>query len=227
MAERWTDHRLDVVLADVGEHLDVPTAANLDPLPAVIALSSRRRRWIAVAALVLLVIAGLVVVAPARETVARWFGLRIEEIDEDEAVVTATFGEDVTALDVDAAIAAVALDPARLDGTPLGRPDAAGIPPEGGVLLAWERGETTLWVRPGDDGSIVVKRLPEGEQGVRVDGVGQTAVLFERAHVLATPSRRVAAGRVLWWLTEDQELRLESDLDAATMIAIGAALGAP
>ena len=111
--------------------------------------------------------------------------------------------------------------------TPLGRPDAAGVPPEGGVLLAWRDGATTLWVRPGDDDIVVVKKLI-GSQGYEmVDDLGDYAVLIDGGHVLDTPARRVAAGRVLWWLDDGRQWRLESELDATTMLAVGRALAGP
>ena len=118
------------------------------------------------------------------------------------------------------------LTPAAFDATSLGRPDAAGIPPEGGVLLAWRDGATTLWVRSGEDDIVVVKKLVGSGGSELIDDLGDYAVLIDDDHVLDTPARRVAAGRVLWWLDEGRQWRLESDLDAATMLAVGRALAA-
>ncbi len=126
-------------------------------------------------------------------------------------------------LDVAAAIAATDLDLGRVASSPLGAPDAAGVPPEGGVLLAWDDG-TTLWVRQVGDDITVVKRLGEEDRVDDVPGVGDYAVLIDDEHVLDTPARRVAADRVLWWIGGDREHRLESDRPAAELIEIAGAL---
>jgi len=221
MAEAWTDERLDAALGALAGALDVPGEERLvfERPPARVA----RRRWplLAAAAIILVVIA-IVAIAPARETVARWFGVTIER--DDGATARGSFADDVTPLDVDEALDRAGLDATALDGTALGRPDAAGLPPEGGVLLAWRDGTTTLWVRPGDDDVIVVKKLIGSQQAELIDGVGDYAVLIDGEHVLDTPARRVAAGRVLWWLDDGREWRLESELDAATMEAVGRSL---
>jgi hypothetical protein len=222
MAESWPDDRLDAALFALADVLDVPGDERLvmtRPTPR------NRPRWpLLVAAAVVLVVVGVVAIAPARDTVARWFGVRIER--DDGATARGSFADDVTAIDVDEAIARTGLNPAAFDATTLGRPDAAGIPPEGGVLLAWRDGATTLWVRSGDDDIIVVKKLVGSGGSELVGDLGDYAVLIGGDHVLDTPARRVAAGRVLWWLDDSRQWRLESDLDAATMLAIGRALAA-
>ena len=221
MADAWTDDRLDAALFALADVLDVPSDERL-----VVARPTARprRRWpLLVAAAVVLVVVGVVAIAPARDTVARWFGVRVER--DDGATARGSFADDVTSIDVDEAIARTGLTPAAFDATSLGRPDAAGIPPEGGVLLAWRDGTTTLWVRPGDDDITVVKKLGSGESEL-VEDLGDYAVLIDGAHVLETPARRVAAGRVLWWLDDGRQWRLESDLDAAAMLAVGRALAA-
>ncbi|MET0326106.1 MAG: hypothetical protein ABW219_12835 [Ilumatobacteraceae bacterium] len=219
MAEPWTDDRLDDALRSLADELDVP---RLDDVVLTRPTPWRRRTWLAAAAVVAVVAAGVVVVAPARETVARWFGVRIEH--DDGASATGSFADDVTALDLEAAIDSAGLEPGSFDATPLGPPSSAGTPPEGGVLLAWPEGETTLWVRAGDDDVIVVKRLIGSSRAELIPDVADYAVLVDGAHVLDTPSRRVAAGRVLWWLADGRQWRLESNLDRSTMIAIAQAL---
>ena len=179
--------------------------------------------WLAAAA-VLIVIVGVVAIRPARETVARWFGVTIEQDDGTGAAARGAFADGVAPLDVDDAIAMSGLDPQAIEATTLGRPDAAGTPPEGGVLLAWREGATTLWVRPGDDDVLLVKRLGAASRSRPVTGFADYAVLIDGPHVLETPARRVAAGRVLWWLGDNTQNRLESDLDEATLLDIGRAL---
>ena len=223
MADAWTDERLDAALFAMADVLDVPGDEGL----AIARPSARhRRRWpLLVAAAIVLLAIGVVAIAPARESVARWFGVRIER--DDGATARGSFSDDVVSIDVDDAMVRTGLDASTFDETPLGRPDAAGIPPEGGVLLAWRDGATTLWVRPGEDDIVVVKKLI-GSQGYEmVDGLGDYAVLIDGPHVLDTPARRVAAGRVLWWLDDGRQWRLESELDATTMLAVGRALAGP
>jgi len=223
MAEPWTDARLDGALYALADMLDVPGDEQLVIDRA--APARRRRRWpLLVAAAVLLVVIGVVAIAPARDTVARWFGVRIER--DDGATARGSFADDVAPLDVDDVIGRTGIEAAAFDATTLGRPDAAGIPPEGGVLLAWRAGATTLWVRPGDDDIVVVKKLIGSHGAKPIDDLGDYAVSIDGDHVLETPARRVAAGRVLWWLDDAQQWRLESELDATTMLAVGRALAA-
>jgi hypothetical protein len=222
MPEAWTDERMDAALFALADVLDVPGDERLIARPP----ARNRRRWLLLAAAaVLVVVIGVVAIAPARDTVARWFGVRIER--DDGATARGSFADDVVAIEVDDAIARTGRDATAFEQTALGRPDAAGVPPEGGVLLAWRDGATTLWVRPGEDDIVVVKKLI-GSQGYEmVDDLGDYAVLIDGAHVLDTPARRVAAGRVLWWLDDGRQWRLESELDATTMLAVGRALAGP
>jgi hypothetical protein len=221
MAEAWTDERLDAALLALGDGLDVPGDEHLVFVRPPTTL--RRRRWpLLVAAAVLLIVLAIVAIAPARETVARWFGVTIER--DDGATAQGSFADDVAPIDVDDGLDRAGLEATVFDGTALGRPDAAGVPPEGGVLLAWRDGATTLWVRPGDDDVMVVKKLIGSQQAELIDDLGDYAVLIDGDHVLDTPARRVAAGRVLWWLDDGRQWRLESELDATTMLAVGHAL---
>ena len=235
MAERWTSARMDDALTALADVLDVPDADALAPFtpdlpdtpePAAAAPRAMPQRWRRVAVLVAaaaVVLAVLVVaIPPARDTVARWFGVRVER--DDGAPATGSFTDDVAPLPVDDALTAAGLDAAALDAAGLGRPAAAAVPPEGGVLLAWDDGATTLWVRPGDDDVVVVKQVGDDAATGYVAGLGDYAVRFDGNHALDTPWRRVAAGRVLWWLDDGRQWRLESDLDATAMLAAARAL---
>jgi hypothetical protein len=104
----------------------------------------------------------------------------------------------------------------------LGRPDLLAIPPEGGVVKAWPRGRTSLWILPNDDdGGSLFKKLLTFEDSARpVAGLGDEALLIQGSHVLQTPTRRVAAGRVLLWTEDGLQYRLESDLTTRQMIEI-------
>ena len=218
MAEPWTDDRLDAALLALADQLDVPNDGGL-------AIPGPRRPgrtvWL-VAAIVVAVVAGVVAVAPAREAVARWLGVRIER--DDGASAAGSFTDGVTIIDVDTAFGVAGLDRATFEAAPLGLPDAAGTPPEGGLVLSWSDGATTLWVRAGDDDVVVVKRLIGSRPAELVSDLGDYAVLIDGGHVLDTPSRRVASGTVLWWLAGGRQWRLESQLDPATMVTMARAL---
>ena len=53
---------------------------------------------------------------------------------------------------------------------------------------------------------------------------GEAAILIDGDHVLATPARTVAAGRVLWWVVDDVEHRLETDRSRADLLDMGRTL---
>jgi hypothetical protein len=228
MSDLWSDERIDAALAEIAVHLDVPAVVTggwqtSEQRPAT-RRPMTRRPWVLVAAAVLLVLGVLAAISPVRSAVARWFGVELEIDPSADPTGLDAFIDGVRPLGVDEGLERVGLTVQRLDGSGLGRPDAAGEPPEGGVLLAWGRGDTTLWVRPGDETIGVVKKLITADQARVIDGIGDYAVLIDGAHVLETPSRRLAAGRVLWWFDDSAEHRLESDLAPAELQAIAQAL---
>jgi len=224
----WTDERMEAALAGLADELVVPTG----PLDLTPRRARRPGRWLLAAAAVAAVVALVAAVVPAgRRAVAGWLGLgrvTVERVDPGLAPPRerAGFAEDVTPLDVDAALTAAAVDAATLDVAGLGRPEAAGRPPEGGVVLAWDGGATTLWVRRPEEGddAMLVKRLTVDAVAEPVADVGEAAVLVDGAHELTTPARTVAADRVLWWIVDDVEHRLETDRPRAELVAMGRTL---
>ena len=106
--------------------------------------------------------------------------------------------------------------------TVLGAPQALAAMPEGGVLMVWADGASTLWVHRADmPAGVLVKKLIGADQPVTsLDGIGDGALAITGDHVLVTPHRTIAAGTVLLWTDGPTELRLESDLPLDTMIAI-------
>jgi hypothetical protein len=222
----WTDARLEAALAGLADELDVPD----HPLEVRRPAGPRTGRVLAAAAAVVLVVALVVAALPAgRRAVAGWLGLgrvRVERVDPDLVVPTVVFADDVTPVDVDVALADSGIPTSAFDAAGLGRPERAGRPPEGGVVLSWDGGATTLWVRraaEGGDGDIVKKLLVEAE-AEPVPAIGDAALLIEGDHVLSTPARTVAADRVLWWILDDVEHRLESDRDRGALLVIGRTL---
>ena len=214
-----------------------------DRIPAVADVRGRRRRTqqarrpvrllVAAAVLVVASVVGTVV-APVREAVAGWLGIGSTE------VVRVGVGEgdpgDLPYLGtglrpVDRATAERRLGaplPAVGDDEALGGPaQVLATPPEGGVIMAWADGATTLWVRPAEQppAETISKLLTFDDRIERVDGIGEDAAMIEGAHVLVTPQRRLAAGTVIVWVDDGFEYRIESDLGRARMEAIARSVG--
>jgi hypothetical protein len=221
VAETFSDARLEAILVSVGELLVVAVDS-----PATTHPASRWPRRLAVAAAVLVVaLVATLAVAPAREAVARWLGIgstRIERVpggDSDPSGLP-TISNALTPASVEDAEDALGETLPVVEA--LGPPEAVYMPPEGGVILSWREGSTTLWIRDPDFApEMFVKKLVEaGEPAESVAGVGDEALIVEGTHILETPHRRVAAGTVLLWVDGAEEYRLESDLDRAAMIEI-------
>ena len=224
----WSDERIEAALAGLADELVVPDG----PLDTVRPGRGHRpeRVLIGVAAAVIVLALVLSAVPAGRRAVAGWLGLgrvRVERIDPGlERPPESGFVDGVAPLDVDVALAAAGVEEPALDGAGLGRPEAAGRPPEGGVVLTWDDGATTLWVRRPDEGDDVglVKQLIADAVAEPVEGIGEAAILIEGDHVLATPARTVAADRVLWWVVDDVEHRLETDRSRADLLEMGRTL---
>ena len=231
MTELWSEARLARVLVSVGEHLDTDPAA----ATAIGSVSTtdrfrspRSRRWLAIAAAVAAVLVGATLaIAPVREAVADFLGIGstgIDVVPESEADPTGLPTIEAGLREITPAAAASRLGQALPDvaATSLGEPDRIMAMPEGGVLLAWADGATTLWIHEGlMPGDMLFKKLLDAGQAARsIDGLGDSALAVTGEHILETPSRRLKAGTVLLWTDEAIEYRLESDLDEATMLAI-------
>jgi hypothetical protein len=75
---------------------------------------------------------------------------------------------------------------------------------------------------------VFVKKLFNlQDQVTPIPRLGDLAALIEGEHVLETPARRVAAGRVLIWVADGLEYRLESDLPRAEMLKVARSVSAP
>jgi hypothetical protein len=235
MPERYTDQQLEAVLASVGRHLAVPTGS-----PEVASLPARAaaRRpghtalLVAAAVAVLVLVAGAVV-TPVREAVADWLGIgstRIERVRGPEGDPRGLPVLAAEAVPVSRAVARAQLGgvlPVVRDDR-LGTPTLSTLPREGGVVMVWPRGKTTLWVHrePGDGVTFVKKLLNIRDRVSPVPGLGELAARIEGEHVLETPARRVASGRVVIWVADGLEYRLESELPAAEMVEIARSVSA-
>ncbi|HWM18977.1 MAG TPA: hypothetical protein VNO51_04775 [Ilumatobacteraceae bacterium] len=234
MIEPWSETRLAQVLASVGEHLDIDPATATMPVAIAGRLrpSSSLRRWLAVAAaLAALVVAATLAIAPVREAVADFLGIgstSVEVVPEPEAdpVGLPTIDEGLTDLSPSAAESRLRHALPDFGATPLGEPDRIASMPEGGVLVAWSDGATTLWIHeammPTEDLSL--KLIDAGHDAEPLDGLGDAALTVTGEHILQTPFRRVRAGTVVLWTAADTEYRLESDLGLPAMLDIARAL---
>ena len=220
MADTFSDARLEEILMSVGAHLDVGAPA----APSVHRHSTWLRR-LAVAAVILiaLLVVGLAV-APVRSAVADWLGIGSTH------VVKVPGGVDTSGLPlIQERLRPVSRDEAEgvlrrplPTVAALGDPQIVVLPPEGGVLMGWTEGNTTLWVHPIDiDPELFLQKLVAvGENVEPVEGVGDAALYVEGTHILETPGRRLAARSVLLWVQDGVEYRLESDLSRDEMIDV-------
>ena len=233
MTEPWSEARLATVLVSVGEHLDTdPGTATATATEAHVFRSARSRRWLAIAAAIVAVLVGATLaITPVREAVADFLGIGstgIEVVPESEADPAGLPTIDAGLADLTTSAAESRLGQALPDVAPtsLGEPDRIMAMPEGGVLLAWADGATTLWIHDASmPGEMLFKKLVDAGQDARpIDGLGDAALMVTGEHVLETPYRRVKAGTVLLWTDGAAEYRLESDLDETTMLDIAHAL---
>jgi RNA polymerase sigma factor (sigma-70 family) len=214
---------------EMAEVLDHPPGTVKSRLSRAMARLRTQLGVVAISAALAVVAAGLVV-APIQEAVAdviEWIRLGSTGIERVPGP-----GSDPAGLpSIDAGLAPVPPDVAEATlGRPLpvpqharlADPDLVALPPEGGALLAWNDGSTSLWTQStGDPAEVRVSKLLDDHDSVeRVAGLGDAAVLIEDRHVLRTPHRRLAADTVLLWIDDGFEHRLESDLGATTMLDV-------
>lgn len=236
MPEQFRDQQLEAVLASVGRHLVVPTGSAPVALGQPGATTRRPARFalLVAAALAVLVLVAGAVVTPVREAVADWLGIGSTSIEQVRGPAGNPRGLPplaAEAVPIRAAAARAELGRAlpMVHDRRLGRPTLRALPREGGVLMVWPRGKTTLWVhRDAGESAIFVKKLYNLQRQVTpIRGLGELAALIDGRHVLETPARRVAAGRVLIWVAGGLEYRLESDLSRVAMLEIARSVTAP
>ena len=217
---RLDDDRLAIVLASIGEHLV------LDGVAAVPAPREIRSRWrpLLVAAVALAVIAGAVVaIAPARRAVSGWFRFGRIELDVDRRT-------DSTGLP-SLTDAARPIEPAAADdllGQPmpvvdtssLGAPTQWWTIPEGGVVVGWPDGETSLWLTPAGGDQLVDKIVVAESDVTELPDLGDGGAAVRRSHVLRTPHRRVAADGVVIWADDDLTWRLEGTAELDELVDV-------
>jgi RNA polymerase sigma-70 factor (ECF subfamily) len=225
MSEREMATALDCAPGTVKSRLARATVRLRVQLAAVVAV-----------ALALALAVGLL--APVREAVAGWLGIGSTRIDQAPPI-PADPGRDrprvgeglvpATRAEVEEELGATPAD-LGLATSDLGSPEVTALVPDGGVVLAWPDGGTTLWVRRrGDDGPPFIKR-PTGAEPLTVldvPGLGDQALVVEGDHVLDTPRRSLAAGAAVLWVDRGWEYRLEGALATDRLVAIARSFGPP
>jgi hypothetical protein len=219
------DERLAAVLASVGAHLvvdDVDAA-----LPA-----TRRSPWrplLVAAALVAMVAGAVLAIAPARRAVGEWFGVGRIHVELDRAAEPAglpAFTDAAERIDPTAADRALGRPMPTVTGTSLGAPRDWSTVPEGGVLVGWPDGDTTLWVVvvEGDAGDMLKKVGSRDNVITELPDLGDGGLALSGEHVLQTPHRRVGATSVVVWTRGDLMMRLDGTRPTAELIAIATEL---
>ncbi|MFT3855207.1 MAG: hypothetical protein QM733_21100 [Ilumatobacteraceae bacterium] len=221
-AHTFDDDVLARVLASVGRHLDTDGDATTAALP----VRRVRRRALAVAAVLVIALLLVAAIPPARRAVADWLGIgstTVVHVPADGApIVHPPITSGLTPIDAAEAERRLGRPLPDTTSSQLGAPQALLAMPEGGVLMVWAEGASTLWVHDADmPAGVLVKKLIGSEQQARwVDGVGDGVVAVTGDHVLVTPHRTIAAGTVLLWTDGPTEYRLESDLPLDVMITV-------
>jgi hypothetical protein len=241
------DHRLELVLASIGEHLST------EPVPDARARPASRRWVLGLAVAAATVLALVLAIAPVRSAVAGWLGIGSTRIVVDPTIGTPAPADTTTAA-ASASTTSTVPDTATtlpgiadglrqidargaedllrrplptLDGTSLGPPAGYRVMPEGGVLVVWPD-STTLWIhRRGIDGEQLVSKLVSAGEAVQaVEGLGDAALAVVGGHVLDTPHRTISVDTTVLWQDGDLEWRLESDRPVEELIALARQLAA-
>lgn len=207
---RLDDDRLAVVLASVGEHLVV------EPGRDARTTGTGRSPWrpLLVAAMTLAVVAGAVLaIAPARRAVSGWFRVGRIELDIDRRPSRTglpSLTDAASQIEPSAVEALLGQAMPAVDHSVLGHPSHWWTIPEGGVLVGWPDGETSLWISATGGGEQLVDKIVAAEADViELANLGDGGVGVHGSHILQTPHRRVAADSVVIWTDGALTWRLE------------------
>ena len=230
--ESWADdRRLSAVLASAGRYLVVEASADGADRPAPLVRGRRtegRRRLLAAAVTVAVMVGAVVSIAPARRAVGGWLRAgRIDiSIDPDAHVdqyQLPSFIEGATPIDPARSAEFVGRPPPDVTATSLGEPQGWWTVPEGGVLLTWDEGETSLWIVTTDahQSGMINKLVNSAGAVTDLPNLGDGGFAVRGTHVMQTGHRRMTAASVVAWQEGGLTFRLESssDLDLLTAIA--------
>ncbi len=220
---RLDDDRLTIVLASIADHLVVDGGA-LAPAPAPREI---RPLWrpLLVAAVTLAVIVGAVVaIDPARRAVSGWLRIGRIELDVDhrtDSTGLPSLTDAAQPIDPSAVDELLAQPMPVVDRSSLGAPTHWWTIPEGGVVVGWPDGETSLWLTTTAGGEELVDKIVVAETDVtELPDLGDGGAAVRGSHVLRTPHRRVAADSVVIWSDGELTWRLEGTADPDDLIDV-------
>jgi hypothetical protein len=218
---RLDDDRLAIVLASIGEHLVVDGVGEAPASPEF------RPLWrpLLVAAVTLAVIAGAVVaIAPARRAVSGWLRIGRIELDVDrrtDSTGLPSLTDAARLIEPSVADDLLGQPTPEVDTTSLGAPTHWWTIPEGGVVVGWPDGETSLWLTTAAGGEELVEKIVAAESAVtELPDLGDGGAAVQDSHVLRTPHRRVAADSVVIWADGDLTWRLEGTTELEELIDV-------
>ena len=225
----FADDALGPALADLGAHLHAPdhslwtrVRAEIEDRgaePAQTWSGRRARVLVAVAAVVAVLVALTVSIAPAREAVADFLGIgstgvvRVERLpagDGPSAADDLPSRGDVEALRGELADAGFGLPNADL----VGPPRAWRVDPDGETVVAFA--DVVFGQQRAGDVPALKRVPPSGRiESTTVDG--EPALWVEGPHVRRVGGREYRSESALLWTAGDRELRLEGNLTLAAM----------
>ncbi|NOX29492.1 MAG: hypothetical protein GXP35_05510 [Actinobacteria bacterium] len=228
---------LEERIAAAFDDLDVPETDLVDAVlselgsPAARPTGERTRRLLLAAAAAVVVVASVLAVAPAREAVARWFGIGATRVE----VVPTAPTTDVTSRDVSDMLQG---DIVVVDVNPIPElgPPSSVIEDDGRRHYTWVAtddqppiGNTGLGVVlsvRSIDGEVDLKQ-PSVDVGAEIGSINVDEVLvaglwIDGTHefLAAGSSSPVLAEKVLIWVVEGVQYRLETNLDLAEALAV-------
>ncbi len=231
MTDAWTDDALGAALVDLGTHVRVPVhplwtrvRAELDiagvPVGTRAPWSRRARLLVAIAAIVTVLLATTLSVAPARRAVADFLGIGSTSVVHDDGGTPSadlpSARDDLPsragerALPAELAHAGLFV-PARDD---VGRPVAWRVDAGGETVVAYA--DVVLGQRP--EGEVpAVKRVPPTGRVASTTVGDRPAYWIEGPHTRSVGGRTYRSESALLWVVDGTELRLEGNLPLASM----------
>lgn len=226
-----TDDELGARLGDLRDDFDLPEVDLVGAVRSEIEGGDRRasrhpHRWLAAAAVVAVLVVAAMVIEPSREALAGWLGIgstRIERVPDADLPADASLpdlGDTVPLEPDDSPLAA------------LGTPDVVFVDEAGVRSYAWAATDGLPALGESDLGAVLsVVETPADELNTKLVGAddpveavtvsGASGLWIPAGHVLlghdGTPT---AAQRVLLWVADGYEYRLETNLDRADALSL-------
>jgi hypothetical protein len=172
----------------------------------------------------------VVAIAPARRAVGGWLRIGRIEVEIAPAVDTSALPaltDEATRIGPEDTGSVLGQPMPAVGGSSLGPPTDWWTLPEGGVVVGWGDGETSLWVVPTGDDELLKKVAGTGEVVAEVPALGEGGIVVRGPHLFQSPHRRVAADTVVVWTAGDLTYRLEdAAAEPGRLLAIAEQLAA-